>query len=143
MSLRNLYISSLFVLILSLCVGCTHNNGDIGPFFGKWKMQRMTINGVDDASYKCNVFWSFQSSTIGFIRVVSDTRYNDTFGNWAVDDAYTTMRLSFPDEIFPPFSELQLERESELEIVKIKGPEMILKFITKDSDEIVYYLEKW
>lgn len=143
MSLRNLYISSLLVLILSLCAGCTHNNGDIGPFFGKWKMQRMTINGVDDASYKCNVFWSFQSSTIGFIRVVSDTRYNDTFGNWAVDDAYTTMRLSFPDEIFPPFSELQLERESELEIVKIKGPEMILKYITKDSDEIVYYLEKW
>ena len=143
MRLRNLYISSLLVLILSLCVGCTHNNGDIGPFFGKWKLEKMTINGVNDDSYHGNIFWSYQSSTIGLIRVNTPTTSSDTYGNWYVNDDYTQMRISFPDDKFQPFPEVKLARESQLEILDISGSEMILRYIIKDSDEIVYYFEKW
>ena len=31
------------IIISLLCFGCTHNNGDIGPLFGTWVLDGMTL----------------------------------------------------------------------------------------------------
>lgn len=135
---------ALFLSItLLLSAGCTHNNGDIGPFFGKWKMTKMTIDGEENKDYEGNIFWSYQSTTISMLRVVDDMSSVLTFGNWETNDDYRILNISFPDEIFPPLVETKLPREATLQIIKIKGSEMILQYITHESEIITYYFTKW
>ena len=37
--------------------GCVQNNGHIGHWFGQWKVERVTIDGQDDADYEGGVFF--------------------------------------------------------------------------------------
>ena len=50
---RTVYISCMIFVVLSFC-GCTHNNGDIGPWFGQWKVERIDKDGMPDPDY-CRV----------------------------------------------------------------------------------------
>ena len=42
---------ALHILIIMLSMAalssCTHNNGDIGPYFGTWKMLSIEVDGVE------------------------------------------------------------------------------------------------
>ena len=133
------------ILIVGICLltGCTHNNGDIGPFFGKWKLERMTVNTEEVADYEGNIFWSYQSSTISMTRVIDPTSSFITYGNWEVDEDYTVMHISFPDKIHAPLPETYLLRESTIDIIKIKGSEMILQYDSASKGLITYYFVKW
>lgn len=133
------------ILIVGICLltGCTHNNGDIGPFFGKWKMTKMAIDGEEDKDYEGNIFWSYQSTTISMLRVVDDMSSVLTYGNWSTNDDYSILNISFPDDIFPPLAETKLPREATLQIIKLKGSEMILQYITPEDELLTYYFTKW
>ena len=45
------------VVMTAISGSCTHNNGDIGPWFGEWKLTSIEIDGSPDAAYKANTFW--------------------------------------------------------------------------------------
>ena len=42
------HISSYIICAIALLFGaCTHNNGDIGPLFGTWALDGMTVDGTE------------------------------------------------------------------------------------------------
>ena len=62
--MKKLTIIFAFVAMLAMS-GCVQNNGHIGHWFGLWKVERVTIDGQDDADYKGNVFFAFQGAVFG------------------------------------------------------------------------------
>lgn len=46
--------------LLFVLTGCIQNNGNIGPWFGQWKVERLTIDGKDDPDYAGNAFSAFR-----------------------------------------------------------------------------------
>lgn len=60
--MKRTIITLLIAILLPVIAGCTRNDGDIGTWFGSWKLERITIDGLIDEKYKGDIFWQFQSS---------------------------------------------------------------------------------
>ncbi len=59
------------IIALGLCA-CTHNNGDIGPWFGQWKLEALEADGEPVAEYGGNIFWAFQSDVLLIDEIMDD-----------------------------------------------------------------------
>ena len=49
------------LLALVALSGCSHNNGDIGLWFGLWHLDTVEIDGEPDADYDGNFYFMFQN----------------------------------------------------------------------------------
>ncbi len=71
-------IKQLFLLAI-LAVGassCTHNNGDIGFWFGTWQVDKILLDGQPDTTYtKHNMFFQFQTA---YFKIVLSEPHNAT-----------------------------------------------------------------
>lgn len=128
-------IISIGLIVLTL-FSCVRNNGGDSRLYGNWKLQRITIAGVDDPDYKGDIFWKFQNQTVEMQQVDEVHNATYTFGNYRIAD--NTLFLSFPDHTMPPM--LSLPRECEMQIVRLKGSEMVLSF---GEPATIYYFKKW
>ena len=132
------------MLITAAMGGCTHNDGDIGPLFGKRKLESIVVDGVKDTNYEDDMFWSFQSTTIGMTRVIDATQTEQTYGSWSINKEKNELTLHFPDDKFPPLPQSGLPRTSMLKIIKMSGNELILQYDRTDGESsLTYYLKKW
>lgn len=128
-----------------LTTSCTHNNGNIGPLFGKWKLE--SVEGGTDQNRPLaghTMFWSFQAAVIN-ITSVNETGHwsDDRYGMFREDD--NTLFLTFPDTTLnegePP---LGLPRECEMQILRIDGKRLTLCWhATPDDAGVVYNFRKW
>lgn len=91
--------TTLLAIILLASGACTRNDGDIGKQFGQWKLVSISRDGADDPSYKGNIYWSFQNSTIEMKEVTDEHEAYQAFGSYRISD--NTMFLSFTDPGFP------------------------------------------
>ncbi len=76
------FLSPLLVIITVILNGCTRNNGDIGEWFGTWKVTEITIDGAVDTTYQGNMFWMFQTSVICMRTIDDNHGYSDHWGTW-------------------------------------------------------------
>ena len=63
---RIIIYSLLTIFSLTFLPSC-QNNGDIGPWYGMWKLTSLTIDGEEDPAYEGNVFWKFQTGVVQMI----------------------------------------------------------------------------
>lgn len=144
---------ALVLFIVGLC-GCTRNNGDIGPWFGTWKLTEITIDGTPEASYGGNVFWKFQNDVFVMLRRnmnPNESSAENRYGTWSESNDYlfidfTNYDDSNPPEngaagegIYAPFLETHfiLGGVSQLKIVNQSGSEAYLMF-TSPADGKTY-----
>lgn len=127
----------LFAAVLTL-QGCTHNDGGPHELYGQWKLMSMEKDGINVPGYTGNIFWSFQSSTIEMKEVKFMNEVSRNFGNFRLTDQ--TLYLSFPYDDFIPPVILGLPREAEMEVVSLKGSEMILSYGTPAT---FYTFHRW
>ncbi len=97
------HLFTLSLLMLSL-VGCTHNNGDIGPYFGSWLIDRWYH--ANDESQQAHTediptdFMQFQSRTV----CIRHAEFADphtaiaAYGNWQDSDGILTLHID-PEQI--------------------------------------------
>lgn len=156
------FLLLLTVMFANACLcGCTHNNGDIGPWFGTWKLEKITIDGEPDSQYGANIFWKFQTGVFSMVEVTSDTPakgYNEIFGTWNEDNGYLFLDFNHHDDTTPtessansegryaPFEETHLPGgvESMLKIESLIGKKAFLTFDSPNDGKIYgYYLEKY
>lgn len=136
------YISCL--LLQLICAGCTHNNGNIGNFFGQWKLTDIIINDESLPDYEGNVYWSFQNSTINIKEINSNHIAKNCYGNWKEYNG--NMVVDFPDnneQDYTALHTIKLGRLSELEIIVENNRHMILKYIPNSKTNIVYKFDKF
>ena len=115
--MKKLTIIFAFVAMLAMS-GCVQNNGHIGHWFGLWKVERVTIDGQDDADYKGNVFFAFQGAVFGVGTQGGITWY----GRW--DDSEKNGCMVF-------------------RLVSHKGSDKVLEYVGPDGKTYTYYLKKW
>ena len=92
------YLVCLVIMLPFIFGACTHNNGDIGIWFGTWHVEKITYvaSGEPVASYHGTHFMQFQSSVIRIVATDSLHNFEQSFGVW--DDATEgLLNITFPD----------------------------------------------
>lgn len=142
----------LFTLLGIGLSACTHNDGDIGVYFGTWKVEEITIDGVVDMDYQDNLFFQFQSGVFCMRRVDEHHVATVSWGSWEeVSD--NVLRLSFvysddnaPEgsEKYSPLPESHLPKGvRDLEILQLTGSVMRLQYVAGGKIDYEYKLKKW
>lgn len=150
---HNIYYTVLCLIVIVMStISCTRNNGDIGEYFGTWKLEKITIDGEIDADYDGNMFWKFQS-TVFCMQMVDEYHGSDTrWGTWRETANMLTLDFTHHDNnnpvgapIYSPFEQSYLPSESvvNLTIVAMLGSAMLLEYIDDTGRIIKYNLKKW
>lgn len=124
--------------LLTISVSCTHNDGDIGPIFGQWKLISMQCEGTDIVGVKDLVYWSFQAQTIETKEVAEPHTIYRSYGNYRLQDG--TLLISFPDAAFPPRPYGMLPREAAMKVLELSHSRMVLAHGDPDT---IYTFHKW
>ena len=134
-----------FVALVALIPsGCTHNDGDIGPLFGNWRL--VSVAGdteghrVPDGYY---VDWGFQNTTIHMSMTMPGHRVDNRYGNYRLED--NTLFLDFTDSeegYGKPL--LSLPAQSELQVLRLDGRHRELLYVpTPESQGTTFTFRKF
>ena len=80
--MKRTIITLLIAILLPVIAGCTRNDGDIGTWFGSWKLERITIDGLIDEKYQGDIFWQFQSSVFCMRKILPYNEHEERWGTW-------------------------------------------------------------
>ena len=131
------------LVLLAVAASCTCNDGDIGPWWGRWKVTTIECNGEQIDSYKGNIFFAFQSSVFLMTKVGENSELSGRYGVWS-DDGKGTLVISFPDEHYKPFPELHFSAERNLlSYDKVVNKGFTLTAVAADGNTYIYHLVKW
>ncbi|MGN0228611.1 MAG: lipocalin-like domain-containing protein [Muribaculaceae bacterium] len=131
------------IVLVGMAASCTTNNGDIGPLWGRWKVETMECNGEQIADYKGNIFFSFQNSVFMVLRVNENIGQSGQYGVWS-DEGDGMLVISFPDERYKPFEELHFSQERNvLTYDKVDSKGFALTSHAPDGNTYIYHLVKW
>lgn len=140
----------LTVAALLALSGCSHNNGDIGPWFGLWHLDAIEIDGEPDTDYDGNYYFLFQGKVF-CIRWVNDQQHEliESYAQWQESDDGTIMTVNFVDNRFSPRVDYTLP-DPHLSIVTIfnvrtiNSHEMLLDHTDPNTGiTYTYYLTHW
>lgn len=94
----------LMLLPLALLLGsCTHNDGNIGPWFGTWGMTAMTVDGVPyGTTDRGQTLWEFQSHLVRISRIDAHQTFTGySWGTWEERDGHLLLDFTHPDNSTP------------------------------------------
>lgn len=142
------------MMVVFGCMGCTHNNGDIGPWFGTWKLNAITINGDVDEAYAAqdNMVWKFQSSVVEMQEILPGHMTYDHFGTWhQLSDDVVEMKFIYKDDnnpvgsdyYSPPVSSHLPKGEFVMDILELASGKMRLRYTSDEGTVYTYSLKKW
>ncbi|MCM1450042.1 MAG: lipocalin-like domain-containing protein [Clostridiales bacterium] len=141
--LRDFKFMVVMLLPVAMLCGCTRNNGDIGHWFGTWRVESITLDGHPDPDYpKPAMIWKFQSHIV-MIMVPDEVEHSapGTIGTWNEKDGVLT--LDFSDEVIGPWTEVtHFEMVSHLDVLKLTSGNIRLRYETS-SGTYIYELKKW
>ena len=139
----------LTIFSLAFLPSC-QNNGDIGPWYGMWKLTSLTINGEEDPAYDGNVFWKFQTGVVQMIRYYNNA--GTCTGTWKEKSGTLELTYVYSDDANVEASKkystldgmhLPATGVIPLEIVKRPSSKMVLKYRSEEGVTYVYTFKKW
>ncbi|MDE6534892.1 MAG: lipocalin-like domain-containing protein [Muribaculaceae bacterium] len=138
----------LIGFVALLTASCTHNNGDIGFWFGTWQCEEITIDGVKKTDYTRNMFFKFQTNVCDIVVTYPHNEYRQRFaefkehndGTITLDFSYTADG-DFAYDFNPPAESMLKKGLNVLHYDKINGKKLILTF-ENDDQTITYTLKK-
>lgn len=122
------------------------HNGYIGDWFGTWRLEAITVNGVKDANYAGNYFFQFQADKVRICEVNPDYTdlLNERFGSWEASGDVLELNFSYTGggNYWKPWPETYLESSVNiLQINSMSSKRMTLTLL-RDDQTIVYTLRK-
>lgn len=130
--------------------GCMQHNGNIGDWFGTWKLESMSVDGVDSPDYDGNIFFQFQTDVVRMVEVDTErpaTR-RECFGRWNENDRTLTLDFSYTADgmgsLFEPVpASLMHKGVNTLNVDSQSSKRMQWTMLLHDPDRTVtYYLKK-
>lgn len=137
------FVGLLGAVILLALTSCTHNNGDIGPLYGQWKLVSIDAQGVEIPEYNGDVFWSFQDSAIQILSRMDQHEFEQRYGNWSLTDGDTRLVLTFPDDRWPAPLSIGLKETTVLYVITLTSRDAVFEMSDTDGMSITYTLRKW
>ena len=146
---RKIIYSLLTVLSLTFLLSC-QNNGDIGPWYGMWKLTSLTIDGEEDPDYNGNVFWKFQTGVVQMVRYYNNS--GTCTGTWKEKSGTLELTYIYSDDLneeasrkYSTLTGMHLPSTGviPLEIVKRPSSTMVLKYRSEEGVTYVYTFKKW
>lgn len=143
----------MLLAITCSLASCTHNNGDIGHWFGTWKLEKIEVDGVPQEDYKGNIIWKFQSDIV-WMGVVNDAEHTVTnsFGTWTCFEDILTLNFSYSDNNFPnpgtgqyapPAQTLIPSGITEMTVLQLSSSRIKLLYKRSDGSAVTYSLSRW
>lgn len=149
------FLTKIFLVTLAACasLGCTRNNGDIGPLFGQWHLTQIKIDDQTDTSYDGHLFWLFQNQVVEMLQMhpAPDNHVAVSYtGTWTRLDGYLVLNYSHsetdPDQAWrykpAPASGLPALAEIPLKISRLRGGKMVLIYQEPDGSNRTFYFTK-
>ncbi len=146
--LNKTLLSLLITVSLMLSAGCMQNNGDIGDFFGTWKVTSIKVDGIEDASYQGNIFFQFQTSVV---RVVEHRPHGDLteyFGAWS-DEGASILIINFGFSVDPvsevydiPAAARMIRGVNTVRMTDRSSRKMTWTFTSANGETVSYRLSK-
>jgi len=138
------------MLAITALGSCTHNDGDIGPWFGQWHLDSIEIDGVPDTNYDGNFYFMFQDKIFALSWVDEENHiYYDSFAQWQENDGGTTMTVNFLDPRYSPrintdLPDIHLKTITKFNVINLKNDTMLLEHIDPDTGTAYrYHLTLW
>ena len=130
-------------ILAAINFSCTKNNGDIGVWFGLWKVSSITVDGTADRKYKVNMFFAFQNTAFEQKIVADDHSTMQEVGVW--EESGRKIVVTFPDSRYEPADGYMLGggERNELSYEVISSTRINLTLVTPQEKTVVYALEKW
>lgn len=140
----------LFILPVILSVGCTHNNGDIGPLFGQWIMTDITADGTRPADITPTDWnWRFQSGVL----LISHVDYlahehHEYWASWEKDGESLLINYQNTQDGYDFYYDIPAQigfttpSHYKLDILQSSSKNMTLQMVNSDGVTYVYTLKK-
>ena len=138
-------MSLTLALVAVTLGGCTHNNGDIGPWFGAWRVESITVDGELAADYAPPyLIWKFQGN-VTLIQQRDDVTHTgyDMYGTWEQDGDRLTVNFDY-NSLWYSEALTRFPAHTTFEILKLGGSGIVLSYVNADSGKrLTYTLKKW
>ena len=138
------HIQMLLLAVMLTAAACTHNNGDIGNWFGTWAVDEISVDGtavnLDPSDQGTAYFIQFQTSMVCLRH--TDARHNggESYGTWQENgDQFT---IDFPDEHARDVYLPGLEVHNSFMITSRTGNNVVMETIGSDGKRYRYTLRK-
>ena len=118
------YIIS-FILIISTFFSCTRNDGNIGPWFGMWRIERIIKNEIEESindKYIC-----YQSQVVCLRLIKENHEYEECYGLYEIRNDKIAFTLE-EGKMYIAEEFLFFNPETILDIEKITVKELILSY---------------
>lgn len=135
---QTLYI--LLLLYLLTLGACTHNDGNIGNWFGTWHVQEITCHG-EQVVVNCDYFFQFQSTVFRISQVGDHEQTVESFGIWD-DSTEGKMIISFPDPAVYYLEMPGLESSNTFTITSSSSHEVTFSKVDHAGASYTYHLKK-
>ena len=98
-------LTDIFIVLLLVLVtcGCTRNDGDIGDYFGEWRLEKLTADGealplYTDGSGVELYTWAFQGKIIQIVEMLPRHEYVEHTGSWREENDVLELNFSYSDD---------------------------------------------
>ncbi len=142
----------LITLLLLPILSCTSNNGDIGPLFGFWRLDEVTVNDVPENLYNGTgvelYAFAFQSNVMYIQTVKPHLDYDRAFGTWTLEGDRMTWHFNWTDDgnftnyIAPPALLLDPSGVTVMDVVRLTSSHLETVYTDQSGNSIRYYLSK-
>lgn len=142
---KTLYTLIVMAAAIISMTSCTHNNGDIGPWFGLWHIEQVEKDGAVINEYTGTNFFAFQTSVFQ-LRYTDDLQTEEqTTGMW--EDLGQEIKVTFPDQklVWSHFYGIDMTEGAvnTFKVESITGKDMVLMLASSDGHNYRYTLKKW
>ncbi|MGM9803107.1 MAG: hypothetical protein ACI308_02915 [Muribaculaceae bacterium] len=136
-------ILKIMLLAVMMAASCTTNNGDIGPWFGTWRVNELQCDGVAQPDYQGNLFIKFQNTVVQLVLTGDNHTAANSYGTWQ-DHGEGTMTLTFADEKRLPMPDSHFTAGTNAVTYAWHGGDVVTFTVTQpDGHTYTYRMQKW
>lgn len=84
----------IIISILTILTACRTNNGEIGPLYGQWILDKLTVDGEPDTIVCSDYSFSFQNNIIFIVHQLGHNMFSETYGSWTLDGDELTLNFT-------------------------------------------------
>lgn len=147
-------LAAVVVTAVASLGSCTQNNGDIGPWFGFWRMTSITIGAQPVEGYEPegpgSLQWSFQGNVVFINTLGPHNSYRESVATWSATATCLTLDYTHGagqgDDTYlytpPAILKISTDRPTEFTIVSLTSRDMTLRRTLDDGSVMECQLKK-